>query len=378
MEEENCCETPFRGNIGETPLKGKDEITKEGIDAIIMKKIHKREKGDDVSNSYDTSQIDSLSIETEEKERLLKLSKKVLLAHSSAHSISALKKLFGYIKSLFITNIFYFLIFGKLFSFIFKTKKEEKKHASIWLRLLLLNIPELIIIFFYRRKIIGKMYRALNALFSYLTNKIIYLYNSDSKNMCFCQLDEKYNIYVLKKNGELEQKVDYSNNNKEFLAKETCFESVIAYPNCNFEDFDFKNLTKDEEKIVQEIFSLINNVENKVNEVGFLPKIVGYFAGNLSYKYSSELLVLKSLGAKLISFFLRDILLEKKKTKKRNELFQERVKDFNQKNMNNGYFLVLNNDVILLFKIKEEYKSFDEHYSQLYEEGENLLKHFFN
>ena len=378
MEEENCCETPFRGNIGETPLKGKDEITKEGIDAIIMKKIHKREKGDDVSNSYDTSQIDSLSIETEEKERLLKLSKKVLLAHSSAHSISALKKLFGYIKSLFITNIFYFLIFGKLFSFIFKTKKEEKKHASIWLRLLLLNIPELIIIFFYRRKIIGKMYRALNALFSYLTNKIIYLYNSDSKNMCFCQLDEKYNIYVLKKNGELEQKVDYSNNNKEFLAKETCFESVIAYPNCNFEDFDFKNLTKDEEKIVQEIFSLINNVENKVNEVGFLPKIVGYFSGNLSYKYSSELLVLKSLGAKLISFFLRDILLEKKKTKKRNELFQERVKDFNQKNMNNGYFLVLNNDVILLFKIKEEYKSFDEHYSQLYEEGENLLKHFFN
>lgn len=378
MEEENSCETPLRGNIGETPLKGKDEITKEGIDAIIMKKIHKREKDDDVSNSYDTSQIDSLSIETEEKERLLKLSKKVLLAHSSAHSISALKKLFGYIKSLFITNIFYFLIFGKLFSFIFKTKKEEKKHASIWLRLLLLNIPELIIIFFYRRKIIGKMYRALNALFSYLTNKIIYLYNSDSKNMCFCQLDEKYNIYVLKKNGELEQKVDYSNNNKEFLAKETCFESVIAYPNCNFEDFDFKNLTKDEEKIVQEIFSLINNVENKVNEVGFLPKIVGYFAGNLSYKYSSELLVLKSLGAKLISFFLRDILLEKKKTKKRNELFQERVKDFNQKNMNNGYFLVLNNDVILLFKIKEEYKSFDEHYSQLYEEGENLLKHFFN
>ena len=378
MEEENSCETPLRGNIGETPLKGKDEITKEGIDAIIMKKIHKREKDDDVSNSYDTSQIDSLSIETEEKERLLKLSKKVLLAHSSAHSISALKKLFGYIKSLFITNIFYFLIFGKLFSFIFKTKKEEKKHASIWLRLLLLNIPELIIIFFYRRKIIGKMYRALNALFCYLTNKIIYLYNSDSKNMCFCQLDEKYNIYVLKKNGELEQKVDYSNNNKEFLAKETCFESVIAYPNCNFEDFDFKNLTKDEEKIVQEIFSLINNVENKVNEVGFLPKIVGYFAGNLSYKYSSELLVLKSLGAKLISFFLRDILLEKKKTKKRNELFQERVKDFNQKNMNNGYFLVLNNDVILLFKIKEEYKSFDEHYSQLYDEGENLLKHFFN
>ena len=45
--------------------------------------------------------------------------------------------------------------------------------------------------------------------------------------------------------------------------------------------------------------------------------------------------------------------------------------------MSNGYFWAINESVILLFKIKDNYKSFDESYFILYSDAQNLLTHYF-
>ena len=91
--------------------------------------------------------------------------------------------------------------------------------------------------------------------------------------------------------------------------------------------------------------------------------------GNFSYSIATKFYVLYSLASKVGEFIINEIILNAFLNKsKREKLIEEKTKEFNHKNMIRGYFLALNEDVILLFKIKEKYKSFDESYSILYEE----------
>ena len=99
----------------------------------------------------------------------------------------------------------------------------------------------------------------------------------------------------------------------------------------------------------------------------------------MSYNFASKLKVLYSLGLKVGNFLLDQIYLNNYKVKnQRNNLIEEKTRDFNQKNMNKGYFLAINEYVILLFRIKEKYKSFDESYDTLYKESQNLFKQYFD
>ena len=67
-----------------------------------------------------------------------------------------------------------------------------------------------------------------------------------------------------------------------------------------------------------------------------------------------------------------------KKRKRRNELFEEKDREFNEKNMPKGYFLAVNEYVILLFRIKEKYKNFDESYNILRKKSQKLLGNYFD
>jgi hypothetical protein len=101
--------------------------------------------------------------------------------------------------------------------------------------------------------------------------------------------------------------------------------------------------------------------------------------GNLAYNFSTKFKVLYSLGLKLGNFLIEQIFLSNYLFKKqRNSLIEEKTKEFNQKNMANGYFLAINESVILLFRIKEKYKSFVESYNILYNDSQALLKQYFD
>ena len=267
--------------------------------------------------------------------------------------------------------------------FVSKKKEKEKeieKPPSLILALLLFNVPELLIIFFYRRPILRKTSKSIIFLFSYLNERISYVFNNDPNNNFICQVDQQtYDIYLIKKDPANKNEKQLYFTKEELLSKDTFFDSVIAYPNANFEDFDFNNLSQTEEGLFQNIFDLINDIEKKIKDDNSLYGAIASFMGNLAYNFSTKFKVLYSLGLKLGNFLIEQIYLNNYSLKKqRKSLIEEKTKEFNKKNMASGYFLAINESVILLFRIKEKYKSFVESYNILYNDSQALLKQYFD
>ena len=347
---------------------------------LIERKTEKKEN--ELLINYDLSNLQYLSIESEEERtEIKKLINNILLSSNFSFMIYAFNKIFGFLKSLLFYNIFYFIGI-KLIYKILQLKKEEKVEpkAPIWKRLLLFNLPELIIIFYYHKRRLTKINTAIYSLFSYLNERISYVFNSNKNNNYLCQVEQNnYNIYLIeKKDNDLKKEDIIYMNKPEILAQDTFFDSVIAYPNFNFEDFDFNNLTQEEENMFQDIFTLINDIEKKIKEEYSLYNTIGTICSNISFNNSSNYNIMSALALKVVSFFILEIFLNAvKKRKKRNELLDEKEREFNEKNMKNGYFLAVNEYVILLFRIKEDFKNFDEAYNELYQKGQELLTFYF-
>ncbi len=368
--------SPEQPNPEQSTSSQKDEPKKK-IAIFIERKSEKTLN--ELKISYDTSILEKTINNEEQLSNLMKLIKKILLSCNISYFIYATNKIFNSLKSLFAYNIIYFIAINILLNFLYKNKSDEKNY-SILSALILFNIPELLIIFFYRKKILGKIGRSIVLLYSYLNERIIYIYNKDPNNKYVCHIDQKtYNIFILEKdNTQEENEKNLYFTDEKLLAKDTFFDSVIAYSNANFGDFDFNNLTEKEEAMFQDIFELINNIEKKIKDDNSLLSTVATLMGNISYNNASKFNVLYALGLKLGSFLIDDIYLNQyAKRSSRNKLIEEKTKEFNQKHMEEGYFLALNEHVILLFRIKENYKSFDESYNILYNESQNLFKKFF-
>jgi len=368
--------SPEQPNLEQSTSSQKDEPKKK-IAIFIERKSEKTLN--ELKISYDTSILEKTINNEEQLSNLMKLIKKILLSCNISYFIYATNKIFNSLKSLFAYNIIYFIAINILLNFLYKNKSDEKKY-SILSALILFNIPELLIIFFYRKKILGKIGRSIVLLYSYLNERIIYIYNKDPNNKYVCHIDQKtYNLFILEKDNTQEEKEkNLYYTDEKLLAKDTFFDSVIAYSNANFGDFDFNNLTEKEEAMFQDIFELINNIEKKIKDDNSLLSTVATLMGNISYNNASKFNVLYALGLKLGSFLIDDIYLNQyAKRSSRNKLIEEKTKEFNQKHMEEGYFLALNEHVILLFRIKENYKSFDESYNILYNESQNLFKKFF-
>lgn len=368
--------SPEQPNLEQSTSSQKDEPKKK-IAIFIERKSEKTPN--ELKISYDTSILEKTINNEEQLSNLMKLIKKILLSCNISYFIYATNKIFNSLKSLFAYNIIYFIAINILLNFLYKNKSDEKKY-SILSALILFNIPELLIIFFYRKKILGKIGRSIVLLYSYLNERIIYIYNKDPNNKYVCHIDQKtYNLFILEKDNTQEEKEkNLYYTDEKLLAKDTFFDSVIAYSNANFGDFDFNNLTEKEEAMFQDIFELINNIEKKIKDDNSLLSTVATLMGNISYNNASKFNVLYALGLKLGSFLIDDIYLNQyAKRSSRNKLIEEKTKEFNQKHMEEGYFLALNEHVILLFRIKENYKSFDESYNILYNESQNLFKKFF-
>ena len=344
---------------------------------LIERKTKKTDN--ELSISYDTKLVEIMVQNEEEKSNILKLVKNILLACNISYMVYITKKIFKFLKSLLLSNICYFLIINTFIKWLYKEMDQEESEP-LWKRLILFNLPELLLIFLYHRKILNNKGKSIFFLFSYLNERISYVFNKDPKNNFLCQIDQhNYDIYLIKKDENIIK--DFKNfylNNEEYLTKDTFFDSVIAYPNANFGDFDFNNLEQYEEEMFQDIFNLINEIEEKIKEDNKIIISISSFARNLSFSISTKMYILYSLGLKVVEFIIGEIILNAYLFKsQRNKLTEEKTKKVNQKNMSKGYFLALNEDVILLFRIKDKYKSFDESYSILYDDSQKLFKHYF-
>ena len=349
------------------------------IAILIERKTEKTEN--ELSIKYDTRVIEHIiKNDEEQKAIILKLIHDILLSCNISYLLYVTSKIFNSLKSLFICNLGYFIFINYLLKWLNKGKYEDENNEPLWKRLILFNLPEILIIFLYQRVNLQKKAKCIFFLFAYLNERISYVFNNNKKNKYLCQIDQKnYDIYLIQKDKDTnkDEKTLYLTN-MEFLSKDTFFDSVISYPNAIFGDFDFNNLSQIEEEMYQDIFELINDIEKKIKDDNKFLRTISSILGNFSYSIATKFYVLYSLASKVGEFIINEIILNAFLNKtKREKLIEEKTKEFNHKNMIRGYFLALNEDVILLFKIKEKYKSFDESYSILYEDSQNIFKHFF-
>ena len=348
---------------------------------LFERKTEKKEN--EFSVSYDLTNLEKLNLKTDaEKNDITNLIKNILLSSNFSFLVYAYTKIFGYLKSLFLYNLFYFIGIKLIYKILNSSKEKENAEpkAALWKRLLLFNLPELLIIFYYRRKNLTKINIAIYSLFTYLNERISFVFNSDDTKNYYCQVDQNnYNIFLIQKNKDKKNdKILFYINNPEVLAKDTFFDSVIAYPNANFEDFDFNNLTQDEQEMYEEIFTFINDTEKKIKEEFSLYNTVGTICSNLAFNNSSNFNLRNALGLKIISFVILEIYLNSfKKRKRRKILLEEKERDFNEKNIKKGYFLAVNEFVILLFRIKEEYRNYEESYDNLDKKCKKILDKYF-
>ena len=162
------------------------------------------------------------------------------------------------------------------------------------------------------------------------------------------------------------------------MEEESFYKSVISYPNANFEYFNFNNLTQEETEMYEEIFTFINEVEKKLKEECQLYNTIGTVLSNLSYNNLSNYNVKYGLSFKILSFIILELVLTRiTKRKRRKTLLDEKMKIFNEKYMKKGYFLAVNEYVILLFKIKDEYKNYEKSYNDLSKKCKTFLECYF-
>ena len=286
-----------------TKSEFESELSKIG--AVLIERRTER-KGDDFSVRYDLSKLQNLNFNSEEEKNDIKnLTKKILLSSHFSYIFYAFSKILGYLKSLFLYNIFYFIIMKIIFKLMnSKDSQKFQSKAPLWKRLIAFNLPDLLLIFYYHKRNLTKINTALYALFTFLNEKIVYAFNSDKSKNYLCQIDQNnFNIYLMKKGQKNidEDSIIYIHN-PEILEEDTFYKSVISYPNANFEYFNFNNLTQAETEMYEDIFTFINEVEKKIKEECQLYNSLGTVTSNLSYNNLSNYNIRYGLSFKLFSF----------------------------------------------------------------------------
>lgn len=348
---------------------------------LIRKEVRTPEN---LSIRYDLSPLDNIVEFSNEQEKsdLTSLSKNVLLCCNNSYNNYCLRKGNTFFNDLIRSNIVYFLFLGRIIGWLYESKKDKglKEAPAFWKRFLLMNIPEIIVLYFFRYRKFQKTRPLIQSLFIYLSEKFLYKFNSNMNYNYLAKMNnESYDINVRKKNAvqKKDKKSELYINSIPYLSKETFYEGVIAYANGCFGDFDYDNLTKKEEEIIADTFTFINEGEKKCKEenriIGMLASLIhSLFCGS-----SNRFDVKTALFYKLIHFILEDLFIEnyqKKNTRK--EMLKENKKKYNKEIVSEGYYIEVTEDVILLFKIKEKYRNFEESYIFLCDESEKILKDY--
>ena len=137
-------------------------------------------------------------------------------------------------------------------------------------------------------------------------------------------------------------------------------------------------LTKQKKKLMATIFLFITNIEKKILNENSISLAATYFLKVYSFSKCAKIEIILGILLKIALIFLEKFYDKPHLKKSKDNEMETAIKDFNKTNMNNGYFLSVNDNVILLFKIKDEFKSFDESYNSLVDKSKEILNNNFN
>ena len=247
--------------------------------------------------------------------------------------------------------------------------EEPSKKSKIFLRVLISNILDLIclsiLVFGYKRK-----QKKISKYMKKYTQCSLISENYKIKKHYHCLIskDDNFNIEIHKS-----KKV----NNNKFENKNIFFEYVINLPNIRFlSNYLYRKIFSLKEKeIIDKIMMISNEIEYKYKKkfVNFLFLTIGFmlilsFMGLMKEKNKYEFF--NYLGILLLSLFVQNDIYSKNKKEQLN-----RISELSEEYLNDGYFIYINEYMISIFYLKEEYKN-DESLDNIKQLNENLIKEF--
>ena len=231
----------------------------------------------------------------------------------------------------------------------------SKKSTDFIFRLFISNIINMIILavitikYKYKQTKINKYMEKYTQCSISPENNLI-----KDKFNCIISNDGKFNIEINLINNKNNYSIN-TYNNKHF------FEYVINFPNVRFvSNYLYKKVFLPKEKeIINKIVAISNEIEFKYKKklISFLLIIITILLCIPLIKYVSaekRLDILNYFGIFALSLFVqRNIFLNNKNEQIKN------ISLLNNEYINDGYFIYINNDIISLFFLKEEYRNID-------------------
>ena len=203
--------------------------------------------------------------------------------------------------------------------------------------------------------------------------------NKEKYNNLIFLNNDNFSIFIIKKNF-FHGQVSYPNIDHETINKsleKKFYQYVINYPNTKYYKFDRKMINEKENKIVDDIINILllaDNILLYLKALRFIIVPILYFLscnclieGKLKFcfVYRWSIVLFNNILSFFISLIYNNYLMEKKQI-------------LNQKYIPDGYFIILNETIIQIFKLDEDYAdkslSIDEIYKKINEEINNLSK----
>ena len=353
-------------------------------DIILKRDINK--------NKYDLSLLDNIKTFSDDKRLdLLILIKKVILSSNNSYYFFFLSKLKKEFLILILKNLAFFCVINQIFNIIQFFSEDSilaKKYFKLFPndniklkinRVLIFIIPELIILLLYKFPKYLRKNKSILSLMHYINERYQYAFNNNDENDLICKVnnDNKFDIHIfIKKYFDTNNNLKLYSNPIKSLSKNIFFDYVIIYSNNILSKFNYMMCNNKEIEIIIKIFYEIKKFEKNFEKNN---------KNNLIYKLIT--IPLKSIielkGIKyniIIILFLKTILLlfevylEKINIDDIKLIHYENIKKkINSEIVKNGYFFDLNNDIIILYRIKTEYSSMEDNYNYLCSESRKLL-----
>ena len=346
----------------------------------------------DLINKYDLHPLDKFDFmkEVAKCSNLLKLIKLVTLSTNKSFSDTKKEEMKYILYFILIKNIATFSML-QIFCFVisyfwndFDTVRYYMDYTYynnlkfVIYRFIFFYFPELFVFFgiritnlYFRNKSILNKMRLVNERYQYIFN------NTPNNNIICKEIKTNFDLYFIIKTNKNQNNFYISYKNDISLLQDKFFyEYVIIYSTESFAYF-FNKLCSGEELAllfnIKKSFSENNLIiekylRNKIPHKYYI-RFINILMNLYSMKNCSLLLLIIKISIFILDFLLDLILVERK------ELIglKRWKKIINNEILNKGYFLDLNNDIIAVYKIKDEYASLKSDYQYFCKESTKLM-----
>ena len=352
-------------------------------------------KKDDNKDKYDLKPLDNLDFlkkdENEAKrEYLLKFIKKIsLCSNNSFYHQCVINAKETLIETMIKNSLFFIItqILCIIITYFWKDSKELQYFIDtnfdislkyIMGRIIFFTIPELFVFFFFRvPRLYYKNKSVLNRM-RFVYEKYQYAFNTMKNNNLFCkEINNNFDLHFIVKNKHM--KKQYNTSYKipiSILGQNVFYEHAIIYSTkslyklcnnyCATAEFIII-ITIETHFIKEDLYALKERLKNF--DSTYLSSVLQHYLGILSMKICSKYLIMIKIIVLISDFFFDLFFLEKKR---KNNL-EKIKKSINDNIINNGYFLDMNNDICIIYKLKEKYQSLKYDYKYFCKESNKLM-----